>query len=92
MGQTFANLKSVCLMKQLMCVWGVWFLFSVKISIDIKNKVFEFCPTPAVEKLLPLLTAGLSARCTLMACICKHFCRCCWEYKVVGNNTVFRNL
>lgn len=50
MSQTFANLKSVCLMKQLMCVWGVWFLFPVKISIDIKNKVFEFCPTPAVEE------------------------------------------
>ena len=42
---------------------------------------------PQVEKLLPLLTNwSYSAHCTLMACICKQFCRCCWEHKIVGND------
>ena len=40
---------------------------------------------PKIEKLLPLLTA----QCTLVVCICKQFCRHCWEYKVVGNDVLF---
>ena len=84
------NVKSVGLVKQLM--YGVWFLFSVKISIDVKNKVFDFCQTPGGEAAATYNCWSYSAQCTLMACGCKCFCSCSWEYKVRGNNLVFRKL
>lgn len=83
------NLKSVGLVKQLM--GRVWFLFSVKINVDVKNEVFDFHQTQDWE-LLPLLTADHIQFSAHWCHLYKHFFRCCCKYKVGGNNLFLRNL